>query len=88
MIVVSLLRRQISGGRQVVIMDRLNYGIAMIGLLIRPESHYKKRSVNAMITAHKQIWHKVECIGQVLSDDRNEAGGIQPENPNLEYSCC
>ena len=61
-----------------MIMDRLDNEIAMMGLLITPESHYEKRSVIAMITAQKQIRNKVESIGQVLSNDRSEAMGCHP----------
>ena len=72
-------------GGQVVIMDRMEYKIAMMGLLTGPGSHYEKKSVHAMTTAHRNIRSEVESIGVSLSTARNEVGDliqkILPKNP-------
>ena len=71
-----------------MIMDRLDYKIVMMGLLIGPDSHYEKTCINATNTAHREIRNQLESRGQMLSNDRNGAGGFHPENTNLEpWSC-
>ena len=70
---------------QVVILNRMEYKIAMMGLLMGPDSHFEKKSVNAMNTAHRNIRGEVESIGEILFTARNEARDliqkILPKNP-------
>ena len=59
-----------------MIMDCMEYKIAIMGLLVGTDSHYEKKSVNAMNTAHSNIRNEVETIGVILSTARNEAGDV------------
>ena len=73
-----------------MIIDRLEYKIAMKGLLMGPDSHYEKKSANAMKRAHRNTRNEVESTGAILSNARNEASAvirkILPLNPGAAKS--
>ena len=77
----------VKGGR-FVIMVRMEYKIAMMGLLMGSDSHYEKKSVNAMNTAHRNILNEIESIGAILSTARNEAGAVIQKNTSKAPWCC
>ena len=76
-----------------MIMDRLDYNIAMIGLLNGSDSHYEKKSVNAIKIANTgtDIRRKVKSISQMLTRDRNEAEDViknlLTKNPGAATFC-
>ena len=66
-------------------MDYWEYNVAVMRLLTWSDSHYEKKSVNALNMAHRKIRSEVESIGRTLTRDKNEAGvvirKILPLNP-------
>ena len=59
-----------------MILHRWEYNIAMMRLLTGSDSHYEKKSVNALNMAHRKIRSEVESIGRTLTRDKNEAGVV------------
>ena len=56
-----------------------------MGLLMGPDSHYEKKSVNAMNMEDRNIRIEADSIGEIISTARNETGAINkkilPLNP-------